>query len=491
MARIAIGGVQHETNTFAASRAGWSEFEAADAWPGFVRGRELLDAIEGINLPIAGFTSAARTAGHSLAPLSWCSAQPSGPVTQDAFEKIAALLLEDLAAAPAVDAVYLDLHGAMVAEHIDDADGELLARVRALVGPDTPIIASLDFHANVSDRMIRTASLLVGYRTYPHIDMAATGARAAQLIARLMNGPAPHKSIVRAPFLIPLTWQCTLIEPMASLVAQAQMLEDARVLSVSIAAGFPLADVEECGPSIYGYGETAAVEAAITQLSEAMTVRESEFAGRFWSVRDAVTHTSRARSARPIIWVDTQDNPGAGGNADTTTLLRELLANGPRPAAAGVFHDPDTAARAHAAGLDSTLEFAIGGKCGFPGEQPLIGRFRVAALGDGRFTGTGPFYHGARMALGPMACLEADGLSIVIASRKQQAADQSMFRHLGVEPAHQRVLLLKSSVHFRADFAGLAGEILIVRAPGPSPADPATLEFKRLRPGVRLAPACL
>ena len=197
MSRIAIGGVQHETNTFAATRATFDDFVHADAWPGLCRGAALIEAVKGINLPIAGFIDQARADGHTLKPLVWCSAQPSGPVTRDAFERIAFILLEDLAAALPVDAVYLDLHGAMVAEHLDDADGELLARVRERVGAAVPVVASLDLHANVSQAMLEQASALVAYRNYPHTDMAQTGARAAQLVPKA-HRPRPVEARAQA-----------------------------------------------------------------------------------------------------------------------------------------------------------------------------------------------------------------------------------------------------------------------------------------------------
>ena len=184
MARIAVGGFQHETNTFAKRETGLAQFIEPDAWPGLVRGLEMLEAIAGINLPAAGFVSEASALGHRVVPLLWCAAQPAGRVTREAFETISALLLARLADAGPCDAVYLDLHGAMVAEHLDDADGELLRRVRAAVGPAVPIVASLDFHANISPAMVATADALPSYRSYPHVDMAETGARAA-------SDPAP------------------------------------------------------------------------------------------------------------------------------------------------------------------------------------------------------------------------------------------------------------------------------------------------------------
>jgi microcystin degradation protein MlrC len=492
MARIAVGGLQHETNTFADSRARFEDFVAADAWPGLTRGTALFDAVAGINLPIAGFIDVARADGHALVPLSWSAAQPSGFVTGDAYERLVSLLLDDLRAALPVDAVYLDLHGAMVAEHVDDADGELLARVRAVLGARVPLVASVDFHANVSARMVEAADLLIGYRTYPHVDMADTGAAVAAGLAPLLSGARFSRALAHTDFLIPLTWQCTLMEPMRSLMDLRAALECEHGAHLTLAGGFALADVAECGPAVLGYGlDPRGVRRAVEGLAFALRRAERRFAGRFWSIGEALAEAARRapRPGHPLLLVDTQDNPGAGGDADTTSLVKAVAASGLRPAACGVLCDPQSAARAHAAGLGTTIDADVGGHRGFAGETPWSGRFRVAALGDGRFVGTGPFYRGGRFDLGPMACLERDGLSIVVASRKQQAADQAMFRHVGVEPAAQAVLVLKSSVHFRADFGPMAADVLIVRAPGPGPADPSELRYRKLREGVRTRPA--
>jgi len=187
MARIAVGGFQHETNTFAPQRATWADFERADAWPGFIRGPELIEAVEGYNIPIAGAVEALQSLGHELVPLCWCSAPPSSYVERDAYEKVAAAMLEDLAAAGPLDGIYLDLHGAMVAEHYEDGEGELLRRIRDVVGTQIPIVTSLDYHTNLTPEMVRYASAMIGYRTYPHIDMAETGDRAARLLDRLLK----------------------------------------------------------------------------------------------------------------------------------------------------------------------------------------------------------------------------------------------------------------------------------------------------------------
>ena len=491
MARIAVGGFQHETNTFATVPATYAEFEAPDAWPGLTRGAALLEAVAGINLPAAGFVQEARSLHHQLLPLTWCSAQPSGRVTRDAYERICALLLDDLRAHGAVDAVYLDLHGAMVAEHVDDADGEILRRVRTAVGPAVPIVASLDFHANLSARMAQAATALVSYRTYPHVDMAETGARAARVMHDVLRGARVAQHLEQADFLIPLTSQSTLVEPLQSLMAEAAAAEQSPLLSVCLAPGFPAADVADCGPAVYACGtEAVAATSTARRIAAELHRREAEFALELHTVEQAIAQVARATTARgrPIILADTQDNPGAGGNADTMSLIKALVASGVPRVLAGVLCDPDAAARAHAAGVDATVELALGAGTGTAGETPLSARFRVRALGDGRFTGTGPFYRGGRFELGPMALLETGGVHVAVASRKQQAADQAMFRHLGAEPADYAVLALKSSVHFRADFGPIASRVLVVEAPGPNVADPARLPFTRLRPGMRTSP---
>jgi microcystin degradation protein MlrC len=491
MARIAIGGFQHETNTFSSIPATFADFAAPDAWPGLTRGDAMLEAVAGINLPAAGFVQEARALHHELVPLAWCAAQPSGPVTRDAYERVATLLLDDLRAHGAVDAVYLDLHGAMVAEHHDDADGEILRRVRNVVGPAVPVVASLDFHANISRQMAHIASALVSYRTYPHVDMADCGARAARVLHDLLRGAQVTHRLEQVDFLIPLTSQSTLAQPLQSLMVEAVQAERAPVLSMCLAPGFPAADVADCGPSVYACGTDASVVSTTVQhLAAELRRREGEFALELFTVAQAVARVAGAAAprGRPVILADTQDNPGAGGNADTMSLIKALVASGTQRVLAGVICDPDAAARAHAAGAGATVDLRLGARTGTAGETPLESRFKVRALGDGRFTGTGPFYRGGRFELGPMALLETAGVHVAVASRKQQAADQAMFRHLGVEPADYAVLALKSSVHFRADFGPMASSILVVEAPGPNLADPAKLPFSRLRPGMRTSP---
>ena len=489
MARIAIGGFQHETNTFAPSKASFEDFRRAGAWPGLTRGPALIEAVAGVNLPIAGFIQRAREGGHDLLPLSWTQATPSAEVTEAAYERIAGQILEDLESLGHCDAVYLDLHGAMVAEHLEDGEGELLARVRRVIGPEPPLIASLDLHANVTPAMVELSDALVAFRTYPHVDMAETGARAAELVARMLSsGGKPVKAYRQLPFLIPTTAGCTTQEPAKGLFAALESLDRPPLVSLSFACGFGPADIHHCGPSVVAYGEdAAATEAAAQELHDQALAREDAFAAKFWQPAAAVAHAmATARTATgPVILADTQDNPGGGANSDTVGLLAELVRQGAGGAVVGLIYDPEAAAAAHEVGEGANLPIGLGAKSGLPGHAPFAADYRVERLGDGAFTATGPFYEGAHMRLGPMALLAVGGVRVAVASRKNQAADQEMFRHLGVEPAEVKILVLKSSVHFRAHFEPIAAEILVVAAPGPNPADLGALTYRRLRPGVR------
>jgi microcystin degradation protein MlrC len=494
MARIAVGGMQHETNTFAPSKADYAAFEDGGGWPGVQVGEPLFDAVAGANIPVQGAIEALRAAGHSLVPLAWAAASPSAQVTVDAFERIVGALTERLRAALPVDGVYLDLHGAMVTEHHDDGEGEILRRVREIVGPEVPVVASLDLHANVTHGMVAHADALSIYRTYPHVDMAATGARAAGLLTRMLaTGRRFAKAYRTLDYLTGIPSQSTFIEPASGLYELLARLEQRSGVALSFAPGFPMADFPECGMSVVGYADSeAAALAAVDAFAGAVSDAEKDFALTLLTPDEAVERAmARGAPGAPMVLADTQDNPGAGGNGDTTGLLAALIRHRAQDAVLGMLIDPPSARRAHQAGQGATLDFALGEISGVPGHVPLAGRFTVERIGDGRFTCTGPMFKGFRMQLGPMALLRSEaapGVRVVLASSKCQAADQEMFRHLGVEPIRQRVVALKSSVHFRADFQPIAREVLVVRSPGPALADPTDFRWTRLRPGIRMRP---
>ena len=494
MARIAIGGFQHETNTFAPSAADYAAFEAGGGWPGVQYGEPLFGAVAGANIPAAGAIDALRAAGHQLVGTAWAAASPSAQVTRDAYERIAGEMVKRLQEALPVDGVYLDLHGAMVTEHFDDGEGELLRRVREVVGPRIPIAASLDLHCNYTRAMFAGADAFVAYRTYPHVDMAETGARAARLLdAMLRRGERLAGAWHDLDFLTGLPSQCSFIEPCKGIYAELAALERKYTATLSFTPGFPMADIEECGMAVLGYGEDrTSVEKAVAELRGCVADAEKDFALELHLPDEGVARArQRGEPGRPVVLADTQDNPGAGGNGDTTGLLAALVRHRAEGAVLGLLIDKESAAKAHEAGQGATLGLALGGKSHIPGDAPFEGEFTVEKLGDGRFTCTGPMFKGFRMTLGNMALLRskaAPGVRVVVASRKVQAADQEMFRHVGVEPVRERILGLKSSVHFRADFEPIAKEVLVVKAPGPALADPTEFKWTKLRKGVRLRP---
>ena len=489
--RVAVGGFLHETNTFAPTKADMEAFHRGGGWPGLARGAGLIAATRGVNVGMDGFVAEAEHAGRTLVPILWCAASPSAQVTRDAFEAIAGEIVAGIEAAGRLDGVYLDLHGAMVAEHLDDGEGELLARVRAAIGPDVPLVASLDLHGNVTRTMVEHADALVAYRTYPHVDMAATGGRAARHLGRLMAGERFAVAFRRADFLIPIAWQATSAEPCRSIYAALEAAEGDGVPSLSFLPGFPAADFPDCGPSIVAYGRAQAdADAAADRLLALVEDAEAAFAGEVFAPDTGVRRAMElaAGATRPVVIADTQDNPGAGGDSDTTGMLRALLANGAKNAALGLMVDAKAAAAAHAAGAGAVLDLDLGGRSGVAGDAPFHGRFTVERLASGEVCATGPFYGGSRMNLGASACLRIEGVRVVVASRKAQMADRAMYRFVGVEPERQAILVNKSSVHFRADFEPIAEAVLVCAAPGSMPVNPADLPWRRLRPGLRLCP---
>ncbi len=488
--RIGIGGFLHETNTFAPSKAGLPDFEEGGGWPGLCRGEALIANTRGVNVGAAGFVTAAEASGWRLVPTLWCAASPSGLVRRDAFEAIAGELVEGLSRAP-LDGIYLDLHGAMVADHKDDAEGELLERVRRAAGPEVPIVASLDSHANVTPRMVAAADLLVAFRTYPHVDMAETGRRAAAALARILEfGQRPAKAFRQLPFLIPILWQRTTAEPCREIYGELARLETGGVLSLSFAPGFPAADFPDCRPSVLAYAaEAEQAGAAADRLQGLIEAREPMFDGPVYEPEEAVRIAKqRGAPGLPVVLADAQDNPGAGSDSDTTGMLRALLRGGVERAALGLIVDPRAAAAAHSAGTGATLRIGLGGRSGVAGDAPLEADYVVEALSDGRLCTSGPYYGDGVMELGRCACLRLEGVQVVVSSRKAQMADQAMFRFVGIEPRQEPILVVKSSVHFRADFEQTAGDILVCLAPGSMPMDPSVLPWTNLTDGVRLRP---
>ncbi|MFM2343276.1 MAG: hypothetical protein RLZZ592_2929 [Pseudomonadota bacterium] len=524
---VLIAGFQHETNTFAPTLADWSAFTCGACFPPVRRGAEVLAANRDSQLPVSGFIARATALGWQLSASVWAGANPSAQVTEEAFERISAMLLDDIDAGLAtgrLDAVYLDLHGAAVCTHVDDPEGELLRRVRTRIGPDRPLVASLDLHANVSDLMLAAADALIAYRAYPHVDMAEAGGRAADALARrLTAGQREPMSSLRVPFLIPLSTQCTLFEPARGVYAELARLEAQHGVLLNFATGFPAADVVCCGPRVWAHGANA--QAAVDALTTCIVGERARWRAALPDADTAVAQalallmtappdtpdatamdtpstaddgrTDDGRTDGPVVIADTQDNPGAGGDSNTTGLLHALLRAGagqqhPDRVALGLLCDPQAAAAAHAAGPGAVLDIAIGQSirdwAGRDSEPPVPGPWTVRAVHAGDIVLKGPMSMGGEARLGLCARLEREGIQVVVSTGKTQMLDRELYRALGIVPETMALLVNKSSVHFRADFAPIARAILVAKATGPMPADPGDLPWTRLDPAIATRP---
>ena len=491
--RIAIGGFLHESHSFAPRPTTYQDFRNPGGLPPLLIGEEVIPGLRTRSIGSAGAIAVAEEFGVTLAPLAWAFANPAGPVQDEAFERLSALNCAYLSMAldqGRIDGIYLDLHGAAVAESFPDAEGELLRRVRAIVGPDMPLVISLDPHANVTPTMVALADAIAPYRTYPHVDMKEAGDRAMRLlIQRITRGTPFAKAYRQVDFWIPLGAQCTMVAPMAPVMDRRSAIADQTgVAELAFCFGFPYADFPDCGAAIAAFADTqAAADAAANAMLAEVNATEPAFVQETLPSARAVEEALRLAPQRtgPIVLADTQDNPGGGGHGDTTELLAELVRQGAKGAVVCLINDADSAGICHRAGVGAFVSLSLGGKSD---GMPFDTAAHVVRLTDGQFTLTGPMSAGNPANLGPTALIDIQGVRVIVTSRKVQAHDQAIIRHVGIEPSECPILALKSSVHFRADFTPIAGEIIVAIAPGPVVADPAILNFRHVRTSVRRRP---
>ena len=491
--RIAIGGISHETNTFSTIPTDLALFDRR----GLHGAEALIPAFAGTKTIVGGFLDGARSEGFEVVPTMLAEAAPSGTVTASAFDSLTALLIDGLRDAGPIDGVLLELHGAMVAENARDGDAEILQRVKDVVG-SLPVVAVLDLHANISQAMVALADALVGYDSYPHVDMYQRGLEASAIIARIVRGGLrTARALRKPPLLPPLPKQCTTYDtPMRALIELAHQREqDPRIVSITVAAGFPYADVPEAGLGVLvtADGDQALADAVADEIAALAWVRRHELLVQLTSVEEALEIAATAASAPtaaatapgnasgPVVLADTADNPGAGAPCDGTILLRGLLGQGIQNAALGAIWDPQAVEVCRIAGVGANVELLLGGKTDHLHGPPLAVSGRVRLLSDGRFFNHGPMNTGAETRMGPTAVLVAGGVEIVITSNRVQALDAGLFVSQGIDPRRKRVLVLKSSVHYRGAFEPLASRIVEVDTPGLSNSDLSRYPYQHVR----------
>lgn len=486
--RVLIGQFMHETNTFSIQKTG------PDAFARVLRheGPAMLQAMRGTNSETAGFLAVAETAGWTVIPSVAAIATPAGVVTAPAWEQLGLAIVRAAEAAAPLDGVLLALHGAMVSELDDDAEGALLAAVRGVVGPDVPIGITLDLHANVSDEMAALANVICPYRTYPHVDMAETGARCARLVGDAMAGRTrPRVAIARRPQAEGLDQGRTDAGPMLEALARASAAESRRgILTTSVCVGFSSADIEFMGPSVAVTYDAAVDGAAATaqEIAESLMdfcwdTREQE-GNVYLSPDDAAAQAKahEAGAARPLVIADYSDNPGGGAYGDATGLLRAMLDAGLQNACFGAMVDGEAAAALHAAGEGATVTVAVGGKVDPRfGGGPLTLTGTVERLTDGRFVCDGPMWRGIAKSFGPSGVLRVGGVRILVVTNGMQITDVQQFRHAGIDPAAMATIGLKSMQHFRAAYQPLADAVLVCDCGALCSPDVRTRPFRKLR----------
>src|SRR5215213_2221110 len=498
--RVAAAQIAHETNVFSAVKTDLAAFEAS----GLHFGPAVIEVARDTNTEFCGFISGAEVQGFDLVPILAVWATPSGLVTANAIEHVTGLLSDGLRRAWAegsLDGVLLALHGAMVTEIDDDGDGYILQIVREIVGPELPVVATLDLHANISPRMVELADTLIPYDTYPHIDMAERGEEATAIVARLMRGEIRPTPALRKPPMLPTSQRMTTGRmPMRALMERAHVIEeDPRVINVTIAGGFPLGDNPDAGFGVLvttNDDPDLAAELANELATEAWSLRDG-FLGGVASFEHAaeLIHSLDSEEdvnmpvSGPLVLVDIADNPWSGGPGDSVELVRFLFTQRVEGAAVALVRDPEVVREAIAAGPGGKIAVNLGGKTDRLHGEPLPVRAHVKLLSDGRYVNDGPMMTGLTVDLGPTALLlcepasgpSAPAVEVLVTTRAETPIDLNVFRCHGIEPTRHRVLGLKGKGHFRAAFEPIARRVVLVEGPGTTGADLSRLTFRKVR----------
>ncbi len=475
--RIAIGGIMHESNTFAPLPADRRRFEEG-SW---TRGEAMLDVWRQAHHEMGGFIAGGELFGYEPVPTVMAWATPAGTVNDEVFDEVVAEIGDSTRGS--AEGLLLALHGAMVTPRHPDADGEVLRRLRASLGPSLPIVATLDYHANVSPAMVEHADALVGYQTYPHVNQRAKGLAAAELTARTIRGEIrPVAALAKPPLLVPLLGQETDREPMRSLMSVAREAERRPgILTASVMAGFPYADVEEMGPSV--------IAVADGDRSLARTVAD-ELAARMWEVRHAfrvpcpgpseAVRLALDSDRRPVVLVNLGDNVGGGSAGDGTVLLSELIRSRACDAVV-VLYDPEAVVAAREAGIGGDFERAVGGRVDRRHGEPVFVRGAVRALHDGTWVEDQPRHGGRRFNdQGATAVIELEGpIVLVLNSLRTPPFSLGQLTSLGIDPPRQAILVVKAAVAYKAAYGPIAGRVIEVDTPGLTSVDLSRFTYRR------------
>jgi len=470
MFRVLSAQLAHETNTFSVKRTSLDDYRSR----ALHFGPAVRAAFEGTNTEIGAHLAAAELFGWSLVQPIACSATPSGRTERSDWHFLRDRLLSTATSGSGTfDGAVIALHGAMVAEDEDDAEGALLEELRHRLGADVPIMVTVDLHANISERMVRHCNGLLAFRTYPHVDQHEVGLASCRMLQTAMQHRAmPNAHVWRLPTLIGCDFGRSDGMVMPKLLSIARNIRDSdpRCLALEICVGFPWSDVPFAGPSVVATWSDPEppVDDFVAPLLKAIWETRDVTSVDYLTPDEAVILVAGWNEGRPLVLADAADNPGAGGYGDSIVLLAALLEAGQEGIALAAICDGESAAKAVSAGAGATLQLELGGK--FEATKyggPLRCEGEVISVSDGAVKLSGPMMNGVEVSLGPSAVLRIGGILVVVVTNNMQVFDRSVFVSQGIDPLSQRVLVVKSSHHFRSDFDELAGGIVLVDAGGP------------------------
>ena len=476
--KIVVAMMMHETNTFSPVPTPLGAFRP-------LSGPQAVEEFRDTNTQLGGFLHVAEGMGAEIAVPIAAGAHPSGYVERVAYEDMCDAIVGAIRGG--CDAAFLALHGAMVAEHVDDGEGELLRRVRA-VAPRLPVAVGLDFHAHMTARMVDNATVIAGYCTYPHVDMAETARRAGRTLARSLDGEVAPAMVWGSRAMMTSTLEHTPSrQPMKDIMDVAMGAEQrGDVLAASVFGGFPHADIPHvsCSAVVVCDRRPEPGHALVERLMDMAWERRAAFLYQGAPLAEQIAR-ARTLGDGPIVLVDHGDNTASGGTQDVMSVIAEVMRQGLDDVVAGPICDPTSVARILEAGTAASVTLSLGGKIDMPEialpGKPLSVTGKVTRITDGEFVVTGPMATGTRVRMGKTAVLDTGAVQIVVSERRSEPFDQGVFTHCGIDPRRRRYVLIKSRQHFRAGFEPIARHIVLCDGDGVTSSDLTRFTYKNRR----------
>ncbi len=475
MKRVGIAYLVQESNTFSPLATTLDDFNIA-------LGAEAVERWQGTRTEIGGFIDALRRPGIETVPLFAGWAITKGRILRSEFERMKKIARTTVRTAGPLDGLLVALHGAMCAEGADDATGVLLACLRETVGPQRPLILTLDLHANLTRRICALADAVIGYRTYPHVDMHETGTAAARMLLGILGGePRPRTVFRKLPMVVPAENMQTAEGPMAEVWRRGEETRPAAVQSFSVFGVQAWLDIDEMGCAVAAV--TAGAEAEARDFCETVARRFEELRHAFdvgLLSPEAAIREALATDGAPVVLSESSDSPTAGSPGDSAEMLAAMIKYAPDTKAALWLRDEKAVEQARAAGAGARIHVWLGGLHDTVNRRRIEAEAEVLRLSDGRFTMRGSQYTGLETTMGSAAVLQVGKVTVLVSSESANNIDPELYRSQGIEPRDYKIVIVKSATAFRAEYAPFAAKMLVVDTPGVSSANLRSMPYRRV-----------